>query len=369
MDDDVLVPPTAPTRMLSEELSSPWQSLDSGSISSIFEDHGLVVDRAAVSSSSVLAACRAEALATLAATLALPEEDQRNMFPAIRAPAHRHDVRLELSPNLLALLSELLCADRPIGFTVAACLGEEAVLCELSCIVSENGSAAQNAHADTPNDSLATDALALALADTTTDAASERPRRLLTAFVALQNIDATMGPTLIWPGTQRQCFHDAVLSDGGTAFNSTIGTHMNLSGGAAALMDSRTWHCGGANASETRRCVLVASFGAAGSLPLGSTYSILPHLVGRLTLRRLRDAHGMSPETMLDEPQLCVRQHPHGAVASMGASVDVTDDDDDYDALLAWMAGDGNQRTAPQEPNNHRHRLDKTHKDDGRAFF
>lgn len=335
-ENDVLIPLTAPTTMLSEELNSPWISqCDISSMACAFEAHGLVVDAKAIKSGSVLAAVRAEALATLATSLSLPEEAQRALFPAIRAPAHRHDVKLELSPHILGLLSELLREKGSIGSTIAACLGDEAVLCELSCLVSEKGSIAQNAHADTPNDSLATDALALALTDAAIGAPMERPRRLLTAFVALQDIGADMGPTLIWPNTHTTTFHDAVLLDGPDVFLSTVGVHMDLAAGGAALMDSRTWHCGGANSSDAPRCVLVASFGAEGSYPLGSTYSMLEHLVGKLTLRRLRDAPvGASPSALLDEASDDTprRQPPDGGVASRGASKAINDD------LLAWMA-------------------------------
>ena len=57
-------------------------------------------------------------------------------------------------------------------------------------------------------------------------------------------------------------------------------------------MDSRLWHCGGANQSDARRTLLVASFlSRHGHPPYGSTYSLLEHLTGQLTLRELvRDA-------------------------------------------------------------------------------
>ena len=66
---------------------------------------------------------------------------------------------------------------------------------------------------------------------------------------------------------------------------------VDANAGDAVLMDSATWHCGGANTSDAQRCVLTASFGARGAYPLGSTYSILPHLAGWITLRMLRE-HG-----------------------------------------------------------------------------
>lgn len=97
-------------------------------------------------------------------------------------------------------------------------------------------------------------------------------------------------------------------------------------------MDSRLWHCGGANCSESPRRLLVVSFARRGSFPVGSTYcrpaepataaqprclprrspspltlealtlgprlpvlhaprySLLPHLQGRLSLHALRRA-------------------------------------------------------------------------------
>lgn len=65
---------------------------------------------------------------------------------------------------------------------------------------------------------------------------------------------------------------------------------MTMRAGDAALMDSRLWHSGGANSSSQRRCLLVVSFGDGANLPDGSTYSILPQLARKHTLRSLRDA-------------------------------------------------------------------------------
>ena len=65
---------------------------------------------------------------------------------------------------------------------------------------------------------------------------------------------------------------------------------MDLRAGGAVLMDSRLWHCGGANVSEERRTLLVATFlGSRGQPPYGSTWSLLEHLAGQISLRALID--------------------------------------------------------------------------------
>lgn len=141
---------------------------------------------------------------------------------------------------------------------------------ELSSIVSETGARSQPAHCDTE--------------------AEQGDGRLLTAFVALDDVVASMGPTLVWPGTHLTSFHQELAARGPAALHARCGYRLDLRKGDVALLDSRLWHCGGPNTSGRQRCLLVASFGppAGSPLPSGSTYSLLPHLVGKHTLRTLR---------------------------------------------------------------------------------
>lgn len=162
--------------------------------------------------------------------------------------------------------------------------GERARLCECSCIIADPGAASQAVHCDT-----AADAEVSADFEAPPEAAASASSKLLTAFVALQDIDASMGPTCVWPGTHLPAFHDAVCESGPRVIAARPSVAMTLRAGECALMDSRLWHCGTANTSAVRRCLLVITFGLAGALPEGSTYSLLPKLEGRCTLKSLRD--------------------------------------------------------------------------------
>ena len=251
--------------------------------------HGLQVCRGVVDI-EIAEAVRCEAETALQAALALPPDRAADVLTGVRDPEHRHDVRLELGDALRALLRALLRAHAPPGIAIEEAFGERARLCECSCIIADPGAPAQSVHCDTAADAeLAPGAAAEAPPDAP-GANAAACCRLLTAFVALQDIDAAMGPTCMWPGTHTSAFHEAVQDDGPhAAFDGRPSAAMTLRCGDCALMDSRLWHCGSANTSAERRFLLVVSFGATGALPEGSTYSLLPKLEGQLSLRDLRE--------------------------------------------------------------------------------
>ena len=246
--------------------------------------------------------------AALNDALARPSGEATDLFGEVREAVLRHDIKLDLTPSLQALMRDLVGAGsriggecctctcclqaQPLNYTLSPSLtqagrhlvslcacdaeaictafGEDAPLVELSSIVSEDGANSQPAHCDT-------------------DQVGDESQRLLTAFVALHDIDADAGPTLVWPGTHTAYFHTRLSCQGPALLRGHRAYRLSLGQGGAALMDSRTWHCGGPNRSGRRRCLLVASFGSAGTaLPTGSTYSLRSHLVGKHTLRSLR---------------------------------------------------------------------------------
>ena len=179
--------------------------------------------------------------------LALDSGDVEPMFFGnVLARQHRHDLKLDLTPQVVEALDELLGALAP---TLSTCLGDDAVLYELAALVSDPNAPQQPFHPDTPH--VETQGLAV-----------------LTAFVALQPIDATMGPTSFIPSSQTAEAHEAFncAEDGGKrklellrsrpAYRGTLGT------GDATLFDSRVIHCGGANISSRRRVLFYVSFRA-----------------------------------------------------------------------------------------------------------
>ena len=175
----------------------------------------------------------------------------------------RHDVKLDLSDaTVRAALAALLSTIEP---AIAAKLGDDALLYELAALVSLPGSRRQIVHADLPySDESAVD------------------DGILTAFCALQDIDASMGPTLYLPGTHTADAHAAFFTydnfdlyvDSGdeededdeeaalteAALDALGACRATLGAGDVSLYDGRLLHAGGANRSPRQRVLFYCSF-------------------------------------------------------------------------------------------------------------
>merc|ERR1712061_813804 len=105
---------------------------------------------------------------------------------------------------------------------------------ELACLVSEPGAERQPLHSDTQCPAKA----------------------LVTSFLALQDVEASMGPTVVCPGTHRQEVHDSFVElpldqrSSDSALDNHGGVPVLLEKGSVLVMDSRLLHCGGANTAE-----------------------------------------------------------------------------------------------------------------------
>ena len=158
----------------------------------------------------------------------------------------RHDLKLDLTPPVEAALKDLLTN---FGPALSECLGADAVLYELAALISDPGAPAQPFHPDTPF-------------------LDEQGVAVLTAFVALQPIDETMGPTRFLPASHTAEDHAAfnARDDDGAAMLTLLRSRPCDSGllgqGDATLFDSRLLHCGTANVSPRRRVLFYASFRA-----------------------------------------------------------------------------------------------------------
>ena len=108
-------------------------------------------------------------------------------------------------------------------------------------------------------------------------------------FVALHDIDATMGPTLFVPRTHTAKTSSTDIftqSSDGTEDGGSVPHAAMLHRGDAVLFDGRVHHRGGANTSPRRRSLLYISFMAPGQKPSSTSSpeergSLLPELVGR----------------------------------------------------------------------------------------
>ena len=173
----------------------------------------------------------------------------------------RYDLRLHF---VGAVKAAVLAAVRALRPAIAEVLTDDALVCELACLVTDPGATRQRLHADTTAD--------------------DRGGFRLTAFIALQHVTSDMGGTLVVPGTANRAGHESmatIVADGSGRRERRLlcerGRRFEGDAGSCLLMDSRCLHCGGANTTPARRCILVVSFGDGAALPVGSTYSLLPH--------------------------------------------------------------------------------------------
>ena len=176
------------------------------------------------------------------------EEDlsSATVFGDVLMKDNRWDMYLDLEPPVRKALQEVLAPLKPI---LSQSLGEDAELFELSALVSDPRSPRQPVHPDTPW-------------------REDQGAAAITAFVALQDVDAEMGPTSIIPQTHTEESHKRFNSrdDGGREKVALLRQKPNhvgvLNTGDANLIDSRLIHCGGANESPKRRVLFYLSFKA-----------------------------------------------------------------------------------------------------------
>jgi len=177
----------------------------------------------------------------------------------------RFDIRLPYDDVVAKATTTLLRGQ--LGAALDALVGPEAQFWECAALISEEGAPAQTVHGDTFWDA---------------------EPCLYTAFVALQDIDPELGPTLFFPGSHLSAdAQDDVEDDGPSAldaFGAEVGV---MRAGACTLYDGRLLHAGQPN-SEGTRVLFYVSFkapGADGGLGNEAAHSIDAELFGRgLTL-------------------------------------------------------------------------------------
>ena len=133
----------------------------------------------------------------------------------------------------------------------------------------------------------------VALGDSASGAGSAgSPPVAVVAFVALHDLTATMGATAFAVGTHSPAFAAAVAAawsptDGSAAARASLMRRQTpiaplLGCGDAVLMDSATWHAGGANSSGARRVLFHFTFARRGYDPAAKRKaSLLPALRGK----------------------------------------------------------------------------------------
>ena len=190
---------------------------------------GLLAVRGCLSAetASELSAHIDEQLVVRMAEAELCEDAASRWFGNVYERSGRWDLRLSTeSPIVKNALRSLVTALFPLLEQIVTC---DAFLVELASVVSDPGARRQPFHSDT----------------------AWAPWPLYTIFIALQGIDALMGPTQVAPGTHSEERHHLLSShaegadaavckgDGGPPYI------MSCNAGDGFVMDSRLYHCGG----------------------------------------------------------------------------------------------------------------------------
>jgi ectoine hydroxylase-related dioxygenase (phytanoyl-CoA dioxygenase family) len=199
-------------------------------------------------------------------------------FADVLLRENRGDLTIPLEDDLVIDTLLWVLEKSPVGRTVSSILGKDAVLYELSCLISDPGSQRQVTHPDTPY-------------------GSDEDPVLYTCFMALQDITLDMGPTTWLPGTHTAeahgVFQDETVdpSTGESPKDRLLRTEPSVLGvlpkGACAIFDSRVLHCGGANTSDTSRALFYCSFKSPKVGYPGNPGSIRRDLISKYTISSL----------------------------------------------------------------------------------
>jgi ectoine hydroxylase-related dioxygenase (phytanoyl-CoA dioxygenase family) len=217
----------------------------------------------------------------------------KDRFADVLLKKNRCDVTLPMPNQLTADCLVAALQQSAIGETISALLTKDAVLYELSCLISDPESNRQNIHPDTP-----------------CAGRSDDDPVLYTCFMALQDIHLDMGPTTWMPGTHTLAAHEQFQDDTLPSSSPQDGDNINgiakspkdellvkgpvvlglLPKGSCGIFDSRLLHCGGANTStdaNNQRAVFYFSWKNPTVTNAGNPGSIRPAYINKWTLQTL----------------------------------------------------------------------------------
>jgi hypothetical protein len=169
-------------------------------------------------------------------------------FGSTRMKEGRYDMFLPLDGIFRTTLDELLVGtDANLGVLFRELLldqqnTKDATMFDWSSFTSDPGAGQQPVHPDNQ---------------------WQKEPPLLTALVALQDVESDMGPTSFLIGTHNEGAH-AAFNGGDTAKHALLEScdyqAAHLRKGEVAVFDPRCLHCGGPNTGATRRALLYLSF-------------------------------------------------------------------------------------------------------------
>lgn len=175
---------------------------------------------------------------------------------AIHSPYQRHSIVASLSADMSGALTHILSLNAEFFGRILRAPHDECELVTLGAIVSLPGSESQNVHPDIVHANCS----------------------LVTSFIALQDVDAAMGPTTVYPGTHTEDFHALARSMRSSApagvpaegFDNysvrsidelapKTARQIVLREGDMLVMDARIYHFGSANESDADRYLMQVS--------------------------------------------------------------------------------------------------------------
>jgi len=183
--------------------------------------------------------------------------DSQQRFADVLLNQNRCDLKIPLGPEPVNnALRDLLASETAIVrqvmeyvFESYGGVGRDAELWELNCFMSNSGARRQLVHADN------------VCLEPVIGLKNEMEPIVLTCFVALQDIDETMGPTVWMPGTHTLEAHNRFFETGvdeastptdtfspkDTILQSSKAVLGTIPKGACVIFDPRVLHCAGAN--------------------------------------------------------------------------------------------------------------------------
>lgn len=240
---------------------------------------------------------------------------RNDLFGNIQEQENRTDLKLDMCQPVLDSINSWGARCGPVLDRILEGTGK---LVELAAITSGKGAVAQPVHADTMHGVtrfLQSDVVLPTTTRERTDSSdSEEDENaandlgkviqtvatntslIFTSLIALQDVDADMGPTHVWPKTHTVEHHATLWNThiGGKldvdAADAAFGVQhkkMCLKKGDLVLYDSRVMHCGGANNSEKRRSVFCISCMGDGIRPDGTTWTMLKSFKNKISLDML----------------------------------------------------------------------------------
>ena len=214
-------------------------------------DH-VVPDAVADAMSDYLCDLRARATAQIE-TGEIVDTQQR--FADVLLNQNRCDLKIPLGPEPVQATLHALLAESIVSQVIEHVFdsfggqGNQATLWELNCFMSNSGARRQLVHAD------------CVCLEPVVGLQEPAEPILLTCFVALQDIDKTMGPTVWMPGTHTLAAHNQFFETGKDAASTKTNDYSpkdqilqsskavvgTLPKGSCVIFDPRVLHCAGAN--------------------------------------------------------------------------------------------------------------------------